>query len=72
MRGVPAPNNSLVDVDDVLHTVTDVEPSNSANHYEAVLCVTDLVDCCQSPRLGNWYFPDGRTAQDVRRSITTF
>ena len=27
------------------------------------MCVTDLEDCCESPRTmrGNWYYPDGRT-----------
>ena len=25
------------------------------------MCVTDLVDCCESSALGNWYYPDGRT-----------
>ena len=25
------------------------------------MCVTDLVDCCETEGLGNWYYPDGNT-----------
>ena len=24
------------------------------------MCVTDLVACCETEGLGNWYYPDGR------------
>jgi hypothetical protein len=36
-------------------------PSNTNLRDEAVLCVTDLEDCCDAPRTvrGNWYLPDG-------------
>ena len=56
------PNNSLVDIDDVLYTTADSEiPLNTRpeRHDGSVLCVTDLVDCCETPMLGDWYFPDG-------------
>ena len=55
-----------MDIDDVMYTepgsgpFSDL-PSNTNPRDEAVLCVTDLVDCCASPRTvrGNWYLPDG-------------
>jgi hypothetical protein len=33
--------------------------------YGALLCVTDLEDCCDAPRTvhGDWYFPDGRRVE---------
>ena len=70
VQGLPAPNNSLVDVDDVL----DIErffnlPSNEINHYEALLCVTDLVRCCQNPRLGSWHFPNGSIVQEEQGNV---
>ena len=43
----------------------DVFPSNSQPdlHDQALLCVTDLVDCCDAPHTvrGDWYNPDGHT-----------
>ena len=62
MLGVVTPNNSLVDRDDILYTTADSQnPSNTRpdRHDDSLLCVTDLVDCCETPMLGNWYFPDG-------------
>ena len=46
-------------------------PSNTNSRDEALLCVTDLEDCCGTRTLGfiilamrtmhgNWYFPDGK------------
>ncbi len=69
MHGVTIPNNSLVDLDDVLYTAPypccNTNPSNSRSelHDGALLCVTDLEDCCDTPRTvrGDWYYPDGRT-----------
>ena len=55
-----------MDIDDVMYTEPGSRPfsdlpSNTNPRDEAVLCVTDLVDCCASPRTvrGNWYLPDG-------------
>ena len=62
MLGVVAPNNSLVDPDDILYTTADSQnPSTTRpdRHDDSLLCVTDLVDCCETPMLGNWYLPDG-------------
>jgi hypothetical protein len=70
VQGVTVPNNSLVDFGDILYRTTDTalleDPSNSNTtlHDAALLCVTDLVGCCQSPqRRGDWYYPDGRRVQ---------
>ena len=52
----------MVDVEDVLYTTADnQEPTNSrpTQHDSTLLCITDLVDCCETRGLGNWYFPDG-------------
>ena len=62
-RGVTIPSDSFVDLDDIMYTAPSSAdlPSNSNPRDEALLCVTDLVDCCVSPRTvrGDWYFPDG-------------
>ena len=56
-RGETLPSDSFVDIDDVL---SGLIPSNS-DPRDALLCVTDLVDCCAAPRTvrGDWYFPNG-------------
>ena len=68
--GVTTPNNSLVDLDDVLyhapnHQDFNEPPTNAQTHLHngALLCVIDLVDCCDTPHTvhGDWYYPDGRT-----------
>ena len=59
-RGETLPNDSFVDLDDVVTIGGGASPSN-ANSNGALLCVTDLEDCCTAPRAihGNWYYPDG-------------
>ena len=67
LRGVAIPNNSLVDIDDILYRSPIVsglgaDPTNANGlHDETLVCVTDLEDCCESPRTvqGDWYYPDG-------------
>ena len=58
------PSDSFVDVDDVLNIGggTSEIPSNTRHPRDALLCVTDLEDCCAAPHTecGDWYFPDGR------------
>ena len=67
------PNNSLVDLDDILYQTQahgdpccNTNPSNSRPdlHDGALLCVTDLEDCCDASHTvhGDWYYPDGQTA----------
>ena len=59
------PSDSYVDIDDIMYTApnsgTQSEPPSNTNpRDEALLCVTDLVDCCAAPNKmhGGWYFPD--------------
>ena len=66
-RGVTIPNDSYVDLNDIMYTAPFSQglyadlPSNTNPRDEALLCITDLVDCCAAPRTmrGDWYFPDG-------------
>ena len=41
---------------------------------QVLLCVTDLVDCCDTPHTvqGDWYYPDGRVVTGAFNSIATF
>ena len=68
LQGVTIPNNSIVDLDDILYRARipelfNEDPSNANPelHDQALLCVTDLVDCCDAPHTvrGDWYYPDG-------------
>ena len=63
LHGVTIPNNSLVDLDDLLYSTPGggQVPSNGNEFYnQTVVCLTDLDDCCQSVR-GYWYYPDSST-----------
>ena len=60
----------MVDLADILYRVPghpgyDQPPTNAQPliHDGALLCVTDLEDCCDAPHTvrGDWYYPDGRT-----------
>ena len=65
LHGVTVPNNSLVDFDDLLYRTNryplleDPSNNNFMLHNAALLCVTDLVDCCETPPRGDWHYPDG-------------
>jgi hypothetical protein len=72
-RGETLPSDSFVDFDDALNIGgPDLAPTNRNPGYEgrALLCMTDLVDCCGTESdtpsdimrtvHGDWYFPDGR------------
>ena len=51
-----------MDLDDLLYTIHDNQnPTNANGHDQALVCETDLVDCCDAPLTvrGNWYFPNG-------------
>ena len=77
MHGVTIPNNSLVDFDDLLYRISTYEiggqeddyryPTNANPelHDRALLCVTDLEDCCDDPRTvrGDWYYPNGNVVR---------
>ena len=78
-RGATIPNNSFVDIDDIMYTSPENPcctelPSNTNPRDEALLCVTDLVDCCDTPRTvrGDWYYPDGRRVELNPAATVTF
>jgi hypothetical protein len=56
-----------VDLDDILYRARidgfreNPSNANATLHDGALLCVTDLEDCCDVPRTvrGDWYYPDG-------------
>ena len=56
-----------MDVDDILYRADidgfreDPSNANATLHDQALLCVTDLEDCCDVPRTvhGDWYYPSG-------------
>ena len=64
-----------MDFDDILYhsyydqgTPTQVPTNAYPNiHYQALLCVTDLLDYCESSYKlnGDWYYPDGHRIPDV-------
>ena len=62
LNGMRLPNNSLVDIDDI---PDDSIVGLDAAVATALMCVTDLVDCCNSGEqntsvsLGEWYHPNG-------------
>ena len=67
-----------MDIEDILYRAFidgyREEPSNAIPtlHDEALLCVTDLEDCCETPRTvhGNWYYPD-ESIVNLNTSILT-
>ena len=67
LDGVTIPNNSLVDIQDLLYrTYRDPYPTNANGlHNQTLVCVTNLEDCCSSPRTvhGNWYYSDGQVVK---------
>ena len=71
--GATIPSDSFVDFDDVLNIGggSGNIPSNRNSRNAALLCITDLVDCCGTEsgnvsctECGNWYFPDGTVVLD--------
>ena len=61
LLGEIIPNNSLVNLDDLAYQAPDLagysEDPTNANGRQTLMCVTDLVDCCETPELGNWHLP---------------
>ena len=47
LRNTTYQNNSIV-------TLKDIGEGD-----DALLCITNLTGCCQSPANGNWFFPNG-------------
>ena len=61
------PNNSLINIGDLLYRAGGNPVPTNANglHNRTLVCITDLVDCCDSPRTvhGDWYYSDGRVVK---------
>ena len=58
LSGAPIPSDGIVDLDDI--TARGNNPPSDANSNGALLCITDLEDCCDTPNVhGDWHFPDG-------------
>ena len=70
-----------MDIDDIMYTLPGYTnqsdpPSNRNPRDEALLCVTDLADCCgrepdtpsgiMRTERGDWYFPDGSRVSGIR------
>ena len=63
LLGQIIPNNSLVNLDDLAYQSPSQEgftedPTN-ANGRQTLMCVTDLVACCETEGFGNWHLPAG-------------
>ena len=71
LLGQVIPNNSLVNLDDLQYHPNNNQPTNG-NGQQTLMCVTDLVDCCEPPRTvrGDWYYPDGGTIVFNTRGAT--
>ena len=65
LLGVDLPNDSFVDVNDLLNVLFDGLVPVPLLDLPTLHCFTDLVDCCNEPhsKRGEWYFPNG-TALD--------
>ena len=77
LHGVTIANDSLVDINDLLYRAHhDPNPTNANElHNRTLVCVTDLEDCCESPRTvrGDWYYSDGRVVPfDTPGNLRTF
>ena len=66
LQGVIIPNNSLVDITDILYIEPNKQIPHNTHpllHDQALLCITDLEDCCRSSLRGNWYYPNGNVVE---------
>ena len=69
-----------MDIDDILYRAPidgfreDPTNNNSDLHDQALLCVTDLEDCCEFPCTvrGDWYYPDGHIVTFNPNTSITF
>ncbi len=54
----------------------EAHPTNadSVLHDNALLCITDLIDCCGSPHTdrGDWFYPDGRAVMNTIANNSQF
>ena len=71
-----------MDLDQILYTsprqqdsCCNQDPTNANGlHDQTLVCVTDLVDCCEPPHTvrGDWYYPDGRRVEFNPVASVTF
>ena len=75
LQGQTIPNNSLVNLADLLYRTTAPQlredPTNS-NGLQTLMCVTDFVDCCETPARGYWYYPNGSRIEFTEGNYATF
>ena len=63
LNGMRLLNNSLVDIDDIPDEIT--VGFEAASTINALMCVTDLMECCHAvlqgipQNVGEWIYPDG-------------
>ena len=61
LLGQTIPNDSLVNFDDLAYQDPNLagftEDPTNANGRLTLMCVTDLVACCETEGLGNWHLP---------------
>ena len=69
LQGQIIPNNSLVNFYDFLYNPPQPPTNQNAYGLQPLMCVTDLVACCETQGLGNWYFPNGGLVSDDRTSV---
>ena len=64
-----------MDINDLLYRGhSDPDPTNANGlHNQTLVCITDLEDCCDSPRIvrGDWYYSNGNVVT-LPRWGTTF
>ena len=62
LKGLPIANSSYVDIDDIsLNTAA-----------AALLCWTNLKNCCKTSRRGEWYYPSGNIVGVMGNDTTEF
>ena len=71
VQGVTIPNNSLVDAGDILYRIPKEPHPNNTNGLQTLMCVTDLVNCCETQGYGDWYFPN-RTQVPFHTGFDTY
>ena len=74
LLGVDLPNNSFVDVNDLLNVPLGGQVPVPNLDLPTLHCFTELVDCCNAPRSsqGEWYFPNGTALDFDLGGDTTF
>ena len=74
LLGVDLPNNSFVDVNELLNVPAGGLVPTPDRDLPTLHCFTDRFDCCNAPRsvTGEWYFPNGTALDFDLGGDTTF